>query len=102
MQTYKQVKQLIACADDKAFYDRTYYIANEFGLLAIVYADTEQDALDSAVDNGLLNSEVMSPEDYAEYVENGWEDSYCHAGNASEPIWCEHLRIEERNRSNTL
>jgi hypothetical protein len=93
--TYAQVKAMIACTNDKAFYDKTYAICNEFGAFAIVYANCEQDAIDSAVDNNMMESQVMSPEDHEEYAANGWDDSYMLAGNASEPFWCEYLSIRD-------
>jgi len=92
---FKQLKRRIANFDDKAFTRHVYGISNEFGLVAIVYADHEQDALDAAVDNNALESELMSPEDYKEYRENGWDDSYILAGNASEPFWAENLSIRQ-------
>ena len=50
-------------------------------------------AVDNCVDNNLWDSMLMSQDDYKEYNGNGWHDSYIQAGNASEPFWCEHLRI---------
>lgn len=92
---YAQVKALIADRNDKSWTDNTYGIWNQFGIIAIVYANNEGDALDSAMDNGKLNSELMSDEDYAEYSSKGWDDSYTYAGNASEPIWTEYLGITQ-------
>ena len=47
------------------------------------------------MDDGFMDSQLMSPEDYKEYNDNGWHDSYFYAGNASEPIWTEYLSIVE-------
>jgi len=72
-----------------------WVISNEFGEVAVTTGECAQDALDNAVDDGLLNSELMNAEDYKEYNDNGWHDSYTYAGNASEPIWTEYLSITE-------
>ena len=74
---------------------KAYAIGHEFGLITIVYADCDQDAIDEAVDRGKLDCMKMSDEDYAEYESNGWDDSYICAGNASEPFWSEHLWLEQ-------
>jgi hypothetical protein len=79
---------------DKKYTNDRFMIANEFGRLAIVYANCEQDALDIAADNGKLNSERMGANDYAEYLENGWDDSYLYAGNDGSPYWCEYLTVK--------
>jgi hypothetical protein len=90
---YSQIKRRIANFNDRSFTSGRFGISNEFGLIAIVYADNEQDALDAAVDSGKLDSELMSPEDHQEYLLNGWDDSFCYAGNASEPVWIENMAI---------
>ena len=95
MKTYSQVKALIAEPNDKSWCDNTYAIWNEFGIIAIVYADHEQDALDSAMDNGKLNGELMDMVDFREYEAKGWDDSYMLLGNASEPVWSEYLGITQ-------
>ena len=95
MKTYSRVKELIADIDDKAWCDNTYVICNQFGVIAIVYADNEQDALDSAMDNGKLDSELMNQADFDEYNGNGWFDSFMMLGNAGEPVWCEYLSIKQ-------
>lgn len=71
-----------------------YFIGNEFGILCVAYASSEQGALDAAVDSGCLNSEIMTDCDYSEYLANGWTDSFTYAGNAAEPIWTEYLWIK--------
>lgn len=62
---------------------------------AVVVGYHEQDALDNLINEGGFDHNLMSAEDYAEYSENGWDDSYSLLGNASEPFWTEHLYIEE-------
>jgi hypothetical protein len=90
---YTQIKRRFANPLDKAFYSTRYAIYNEYGAIAFVYADNEQDALDTAVNCNCLDSEMMSAEDHAEYESKGWDDSFCLLGNASEPFWCEYLSI---------
>jgi hypothetical protein len=89
---YSQIKRRIANYDEKGWTSSTYAINNEFGIVAIVYADHEQDALDAAVDNGKLDSQLMSDADYKEYMASGGGQP-CYAGNAGEPIWAECLCI---------
>jgi len=92
---YSQIKALISNPGQSYWYDRRYAISNEFGVIAYVHADCEQMAIDEAVDSGHMDCMAMSPEDYAEYESNGWDDSYILAGNAGEPFWCEYLSIRE-------
>jgi len=91
---YSEIKRRIANPGERSFYHGVFTIGNEFGAIAFVNADNEQDALDIAVDNGKMDSERMSYEDYKEYEAEGWEDSYLLAGNASEPFWDEYLWIK--------
>lgn len=51
-------------------------------ILAIVFADCLQDALDEAVDNDKLDSFQVTEEDLKDYD----EDSLAHLGNAGEPF----------------
>jgi hypothetical protein len=97
------LRRCIANFEDRGLTDRKFAIYNEYGLIAIAYADHEQEALDAACDAGKLEGQMMSEEDYAEYMANGWDDSYMHVGNASEPIWSEYLSIREivQNRRGT-
>lgn len=73
---------------------RAWAIGNEFGLLGVVVAEHEAEALDEAVDLGLMDSDLMSPEDQAEYEAEEWYDSFTYAGNAGEAVWTEHLTIQ--------
>ena len=92
---YSEIKRRIANPGEKTIWPKRYAICNEFGPIAFVYADCEQSALDEAVDSGKLDSEQMSEADYQEYSSKGWDDAYLLAGNASEPFWCEYMRIEQ-------
>ena len=93
--TYSEIKRRIANPGEGCFYSKRYAICNEFGPIAFVHADNEQDAIDEAVDRGKLDSEQMSDEDYQEYDARGWHDSFILAGNASEPFWSVYLSISE-------
>ncbi len=92
------VKRLIANPNERRFYSKTYAIGNEYGILALVYANDEQDALDISVDSGKLDSMLMSADDFAEYEREGWDDCYIFAGNASEPVCSQYLVINEITR----
>ena len=89
------VKALIANPCEGVFYDKRYAICNEFGVIALVHANNEQDAIDEAVDNDKMDCQLMSAADHKEYDDNGWNDSFIYAGNASEPFWSEYLGVYE-------
>jgi len=74
--------------------ERAYLIGNEYGLLCVAYGDNEQEAIDNAVNEGFLDSELMSDEDHAEYDSEGWHDSYIYAGDAGEAFWSQYLWIK--------
>jgi hypothetical protein len=95
MMNFSQLKRRVCNFEDKNFTEHAYAVCNEFGLIAIVYADNDQDALDAAMDNGGLDSELMDMVDYREYEAEGWDDSYMLLGNASEPVWSENLLINQ-------
>jgi len=84
----------IANKDGYRFGERAYLIGNEFGLLCVAYGDNEQAAIDNAVNEGFLDSELMSDEDHAEYDSEGWHDSYIYAGDAGEAFWSQYLWIK--------
>ena len=93
---FSEIKRRIVDHNGRHWYSNLYCICNEFGPIAFVWADNESVALDEAIDAGKLDSEKMSSADYQEYSDNGWDDSYILAGNASEPFWCEYLSITIR------
>ena len=74
---------------------RAWEITNEYGHVCIALGSHAQEALDSAVDNDLMQSFAMDAEDYAEYAAKGWDDSYALLGNASEPYWTDYMGITE-------
>ena len=89
----------IANKDGFRFGESAYLIGNEFSLICVSYGNNEQEALDNAVDDNLMDSEKMSDTDHCEYDTNGWHDSFVLAGNASEAFWSEYLWIKSaKNR----
>ena len=82
------LKDYIANFSDKTFTRRTYAISNEFGLVAIAYANCEGDALDAAVNANLMQGHII--DDFIALPEDT-----VFAGNRGEPINTDYLRIEE-------
>ncbi len=75
-------------------YPKAFKVADECkGVVVVGYHVS--DALNNLVDEGGWDHNLMSDEDYAEYSENEWDDSFILLGNASEPFWAENLHIEE-------
>lgn len=95
--TFAQKRRAIANPGDRTFYNHVYAINNEFGVIAIVYADCAQDALDEAADAGKLDCQKMDDSDYEEYVNEDGEHDDCLliAGNACEYFWQHYLGITE-------
>jgi len=85
-----KLKQYIANYPYKSCTKRTYAISNEFGLVAIAYADDAQEALDFAVDADLMGGHIM---DLAFLTELPADTVF--AGNYGYPINTDYLRIEE-------
>ena len=77
---------------------KAWVIGHEFGAVALVIGEHEQEALNEAMDQGKLNAELMSEEDQEEYEREGW--GLCYAGNASEAIRSEYLWIKELATTN--
>jgi len=92
---YSELKRRIANPGEACCHDNRDAICNEFGPIAFVHADCEQDAFDEAADRGKLDGHLMADSDRMEYEEKGWDDSFILAGNASEAYWCEYLSIAE-------
>tara|TARA_R110000822_G_scaffold305513_2_gene431297 strand:- start:5025 stop:5345 length:321 start_codon:yes stop_codon:yes gene_type:complete len=84
----------IANKDGFRYGETAYIIGHEFGTICISYGNNEQEALDNAVDDNLMDCMKMSDDDYKEYDDNGWHDSFIVLGNASEPFWSEYLWIK--------
>jgi hypothetical protein len=57
--SYSKIKRLLANPSERRYYDKTYAIGNEFGIVAIAYANCERDALDEALDAGRLDSDLI-------------------------------------------
>tara|TARA_R110000765_G_C18647412_1_gene575090 strand:- start:22 stop:315 length:294 start_codon:yes stop_codon:yes gene_type:complete len=75
---YSSLKALYVNASDKAYCDNRWAIWNEFGVIAIVYADCEQDALDIVVDESTKLDSCL-----VEYGDDVY-DEHASLGNASE------------------
>lgn len=76
---------------------KLYLIGNEFGAVAAVWADSEQNAWDELIDSGLGDSFLVAEDDIdAEALERG---DYTCLGNASEPCnldyaWMQEVRLD--------
>jgi len=68
-----------------------WLIHNEYGYIAAVWAENEQDALDTAVDADLLDSCMISEEDLKDFA----EDDICFLGNAGEPFDLQYIGMEK-------
>jgi hypothetical protein len=64
-------------------------------VLAVVFADCLQDALDAAVDADKLDRYLIAEEDYEEYGVMGDNPTCCFLGNAGEPFDIESLEVVE-------
>lgn len=78
---------------------RAFIIVESCGYSAlikgIVFADSEQDALDAIVDAGRL--QPIDPEEYDDYGVDSDSPECAFLGNASEPFDMEHIHIDEIN-----
>ena len=84
----------IANKDGYRFGEKAYLIGHEHGTICVSYGYCEQSALDNAVNDGFMDSELMSDNDRDEYERNQWHDSFIIAGNADEAFWSEYLWIK--------
>ena len=75
-------------------YPKAFRVADECKG-AVVVGYHAYDALNNLIDAGGWDHNRMSEEDFAEYSEKSWGDSYTLLGNASEPFFTENLIIEE-------
>lgn len=74
---------------------RPWLIHNEYGVLCVVFASCEQDALDEAVDNDRLDSCLIAESDYADYGVWTDDDESAHLGNAGEPFDLTYIGLVE-------
>lgn len=79
---------------------RLWCIGNEYGAICAVWAESEQDALDEMVDQGLGDSFVISDEDQQSATEED-RDEWARLGNAGEPCnldhcWMQLVRLDEK------
>lgn len=73
---------------------RLYVIGNEFGALCAVWANHEQDALDTAVNENKLDSMMVSEEDY-DAMDEDEREGCASLGNAGEPFNLDHAWIQQ-------
>jgi len=92
---FAHIRKMIVNFEDRVYCDRKYLVNNEYGYIAIVYADNEQDAMDALVDHGRLDSCMLSATEWQEYIDNGWEEDICFLGNAGEPFLIANISIQE-------
>ena len=90
---FMSIRKCIANYGDKSFTNRTYTISNEFGLVAIAYADCAHDALDCAVDAGLMGGHIID-----DLMLSNLPEDTVFAGNNGVPINTDYLRIDEIRR----
>ena len=76
--SYSSIKGFYVNASDKAYCSKRWAVWNEFGLIAIVYADCEQDALDIIVDESTKLDRCL-----VEYGDDVY-DEHVALGNAGE------------------
>jgi hypothetical protein len=74
---------------------RPWLIGNEYGVLAIVYAHHEQDALDEMVDSDRLDSCLLSDEDVIERTDADGNEDFARLGNAGEPFNLDYIWMRE-------
>jgi len=77
---------------------RLFVIGYEYGAIAAVWANHEQDALDEIIDSGLGDCLLISEEDQPSASEDEQED-WSHLGNAGEPcdlanVWIQEVRLD--------
>ena len=88
MKYHADVRKLYVNFQDRHYTSRRYLVSNEYGHIAIVFADHEQEALDTIVDESTkLDSCMIDAEDVNDYS--------AHLGNASEPFDLNYIGIRE-------
>jgi hypothetical protein len=86
---YSSLKALYVNASDKAYCDTRWAVWNEYGVIAIVYADCEQDALDIIVDDSTKLDSCLV--DYGDDV----YDEHAALGNAGELFDLSYIGMKE-------
>jgi hypothetical protein len=71
---------------------RPWLIEGVYGPVAIVFADCEQDALDEAVDQDMLDGYLIEAKDLEEAEK---DETVTYLGNASEPFDISEIHIRE-------
>lgn len=80
---------------------RPWIIGNEYGVLAIAWADCEQDALDEAVDDGLMDECLVDDKEFTT-TDKTEQSELAYLGNASEPfdltnVWIKPIKLNKQN-----
>ena len=86
---YSSLKALYVNASDKAYCDKRWAVSNEYGVIAIVYAHHEQEALDVIVDESTKLDSCM-----VEYGDDVYEE-HCSLGNAGELFDLGYIGMKE-------
>lgn len=72
------------------------FVLHDHGfVIAVVFADSLQDALDIAVDEDKMDRYLIDEADYGDYDVHGDEPTCAYLGNASEPFDIETLGVIE-------
>lgn len=84
---------------DWEYTSRCFVIGHEFGVIGVVFADCEADALDILADNGDLDSDLVPVDEVQKREAEGEE--FLYLGNASEPfdmpyLWMEEIHVPTR------
>jgi hypothetical protein len=86
----------VTFADERHPYNvRAFVIGNEYGALCLVWAAHDQEALDVACDEGLIDGLSLDAETVKEREEKYDGEGVMRLGNASEPFDSEHAWIDE-------
>tara|TARA_B110000914_G_C15064954_1_gene265739 strand:- start:115 stop:408 length:294 start_codon:yes stop_codon:yes gene_type:complete len=86
---YSSIKALYVNASDKAYCDKRWGVWNEYGVIAIVYADCEQDALDIIVDDSTKLDSCL-----VEFMDANL-DECCSLGNAGEMFDLSYIGMQQ-------
>ena len=86
---YSSLKALYVNASDKAYCEKRWAVWNEYGVIAIVYAHHEQEALDLIVDESTKLDSCL-----VEYGDDVYEEC-CSLGNAGELFDLSYIGMRE-------
>jgi len=86
---YSSLKALYVNASDKAYCEKRWAVWNEYGIIAIVFAHHEQEALDVIVDESTKLDSCL-----VEFSEANFEDC-CSLGGAGELFNLDYIGMKE-------